>query len=500
MASNAALRVLLVTVVASCLCVLSARSWHRIDVSEGRVNSLSDGAESIMRGLDGPVRVEVFLSRDLPAQFARHTQRIRDTLAEFEAAAKHPFEVVYTDPTDDDEAARRARGLGVGPRETSARSRGKLEAQSTWMGLSLHHGGRELTLPWIESVALFEYELARMLRELQGAPTKATLAVITGHGEPDLVAALADERHPLRPVAQALAEDYALDAVDLASSSTLPGEASVALLFGPQAPLRPEARSALADFVGRGGALAVFPLAAVPDPRTRQVQPAPVDLAELLGPWGVELGTKLIVQRSLNGTLRLPVSIRTAQGPRTVQQPVSSPLVPILRDLDRDHPVSRRLQTAVAPFAVAVRSRDVPGVDVTVLARSEDTSTVGARVESLDPRALKERQASERPGAQPVLVALQGSLPAPDGASPPGTRVVVAGSFEMPLATPGLLLATVDWLAADEQLLGIRPRRSVPALLSLPEGRSADALPFLGTLGVPVLLLLSGFARLRRRR
>lgn len=499
--SNAGLRVALAAIVAICACALSAGSWWRADLSRDGEHTLSDGARTIVGSLEGPVRVEVFLSRDLPVQFARYTQRLQDTLSEFAAAASVPFEVVYTDPTEDEDAQQRARNLGVTPRETSARSRGKLESQVTWLGLSMHHGGSEAVLPFIESVVLLEYELARMLRGLQGGGAKLVLAVVTGHGEPDLVAAMDEERHPLRAVSAALSDDYELVSVDLSKDTELPGEAAVALLMGSQQPLSEAAIGALASFVQRGGGLALFPLGALPNPQTRQVGPAPVDFAPLVGPWGVTIGQRLVVQRGLNGTIRLPITLRTPQGPRQMQQPVSSPLVPILQTLDREHPVTRRLTTVVAPFTVTVDAAEPPpGVTATVLARSAPESTIGADVRSLDPRTLTTPSPEERAGAHPVLLALQGALPGPEGTSPDATRVLIGGSFELPLASPGLLLAAVDWLASDEELLSIRPRMSAPPMLDIPEGKARDVLPLANTVGAPALVLLIGLIRLRWRR
>lgn len=498
---NALLRVLLVGTVAACACALSAGTWWRGDLSRDGEHTLSEGARAIVQSLEGPVRIEVFLSRDLPVQFARYTQRLQDTLSEFEAAASMPFEVHYTDPTDDEDAQTRARNLGVMPRETSARSRGKLESQVTWLGLSMHHAGQEASLPFIESVALLEYELARMLRGLQGNGDKLVLAVVTGHGEPDLVAAMAEERHPLRAVAAALSDDYELVVADLSKDAELPGEAAVALLMGSQQPLSEPAIEALSAFVQRGGGLALFPLGALPNPQTREVGPAPVDFGPLVAPWGVTLGGQLVVQRGLNGTIRLPITLRTPQGPRQMQQPVSSPLVPILRDADRQHAVTRRLSTLVAPFTVTVEATTPhAGVTATVLARSAPESTVGAEVRSLDPRTLATPSPTEVAAAYPVLLALQGPLPGPSGPAPEATRVVIGGSFELPLASPGLLLSTVDWLASDEELLSIRPRMSAPAMLDIPEGRARDLLPLANTVGVPGLVLLLGLLRLRWRR
>lgn len=516
LALNSALTAALLLLLAVPINYLSAARFVRADLTADSEFTLSDSAASIVRSLEAPVTVEVFLSADLPAQFALHTQRLRDKLAEFEAVSRVPFEVRYTDPGEDDEARERARRLGVEPRETSARSRGKVEAQITWLGLSIHYLDGNEVLPFVESTASLEYDLARALRALQTGGAEQVIGFATGHGETDMAAILSEERHPLKPVAQVLDENYELRGVDLSGDTpVVPADIDVLILMGSRAPLGEPALFAVDQFVMRGGAFGLFPYASLPDTRSRQVQPAPVDFDPLLAPWGISIGKELVVDRELNGVIRLPVTIRTPRGALQGEQPVSSPLVPILRELDPEHPITRRIDTVVAPFATALDlagAQALADVQATVLAASNPGSSVGAVIRSLDPRSLAEVQDSERVGSWPVLAAVQGKLasgwaerPAPDGVgypgvpeSPEGTRLLIGTSFELPLANPGLLLGGIDWMAADEVLLGIRPRMSPPPVLEVPE--RASLLRVANVVGVPVLVALFGIFRLRARR
>ncbi len=514
---NSSLTVVLVLVIAVALNFLAASSFARFDLSRGQEFTLSPAARTILRSLESPLKVEVFLSEELPAQFAQHTQGIRDKLAELQAISSQ-VEVRYTDPGEDDEGRQRAQRLGVSPRETSTRSRGKIEAQVTWLGLSLHYGDRHEALPFIDSVALLEYELAKAIRNLQTEQARKVIGCIVGRGEPDLAAVADDGRNPLRALGQVLRESYELKSVKLEDG--IPEEVEILLLMGSQKPFTSGELFAIDQYVMKGGALGLFPLSATPNPMTRQVGPAPVDFAELLDPWGVKIGNQLIVDRELNGVLQLPAVLQTPRGPIRIQQPVSSPLVPVARDLDREHPITRRLQTIAAPFASAldleVAQADAE-VEVSVLVSTSPGSTTGAETASLDPRLLPARNSSEQPGPHPVMAALSGrfrsawlgerpadaKLPGTNDsalqASPPGTRLVIGSSFEMPLANAPLLLAAIDWMAADETLLGIRPHFASPAILKLPEGTRQELLKQANVLGPPLLLALFGFLRLRRR-
>jgi hypothetical protein len=508
-AVNAAVEFAALCVVVICAAWLASGSRARVDLTHDGAFTLADGTVEILRSLQAPIRVEAFLSSDLPPEYRLHTDVVRDKLADFQAASAAPFEVQYTDPGEDEDARKRAIRLGVRSRETTLTTRGKTQKQATWLGLSIHTLDGEVALPFIDNIALLEYELARGLRDLQTGGGTRTLGIATGHGEPDLAGAAGQKRNPLAPVAAALADAYELVAVDL-TAGPVPEAVDALLVLGPRVPLEDDAQWALDQHVMRGGALGVFPLAALPQPQTRMLGPRPVVLDGLLEPWGVAIDEDLVLQRSLNGVLQLPQVLQTAQGPKTVPQQINSPLVPMLRDLDGEHPITRRLDTVVAPFVSPVRAEPPGGTTATVLARSAATSTVGAEVRTLEPKHLRSIQPDETAGAQPVLVALQGALPSafagtgPRGeaglaTAPEGTRVLVGGSFEMPLANPGLLLASIDWLAADEQLLAIRPRMSAPRLLERPEPATVDALRLALVVGWPLLVLGAGLLRLRLR-
>lgn len=519
--NNALLTVLLMAAVAACADYLSLRSFHRFDLTADSEFTLSPAARTIVRSLEAPVQVEVFLSENLPPQFAVHTRAIRDKLSEFQAISAVPFEITYTDPGDDTEAQQRAARLGVQPQQAEIRSRGKLELQQIWIGISVLYRDAQQVLPFVSDTSTLEYDLARELRSAQQGGRKKKIVVATGHGEPDLAAALDDPRNPLRSVAAALTQTYELEAVDLSTATEIPADADIVLEMGAQQPLSDAALFALDQHVMRGGALGLFPLSAVPDPRTRQIQPAPVDFDPLVQPWGITIGDDLVVDRELNGVIRLPVTVRTPLGPAMTQRQVNSPLVPIVRDI-ADHPVTEALESLIVPFAVPIDTASAEGrsdITVTALARSSAHSTVGAPVTSLDPHTLDAVAPSEVAGPYTVLAALEGVLPSgwrdrsapglgideqgsdrtiPE--SPTGTRVVLGTSFEMPLANPGLLYGIVDWMAADETLSAIRPKVTTPAVMEPVTPATQSALRAANVFGVPLLFALLGWVRARSRR
>jgi ABC-type uncharacterized transport system involved in gliding motility auxiliary subunit len=106
-----------------------------------------------------------------------------------------------------------------------------------------------------------------------------------------------------------------------------------------------------------------------------------------------------------------------------------------------------------------------------------------------------------------VGAALLPATPPEDG-GPAGGRIVLVGDADFVknrfIATShqNLVFArnAVDWLAADEGLIGIRTKqRSAPPLLYDSAG-VREAARYLTLIGVPLLFVLVGMARLLRRR
>jgi len=106
---------------------------------------------------------------------------------------------------------------------------------------------------------------------------------------------------------------------------------------------------------------------------------------------------------------------------------------------------------------------------------------------------------------RPVAAAV---LPRGEGAPETGGRIVLVGDAD--LVTNRFVARSrenavfarnaIDWLAADESLIGIRAKqRAAPPLLYDSAG-ARDAAKYLTLVGVPLLFVIIGLIRLARRR
>ena len=62
----------------------------KIDLTEGKAQTLSDGTRKLLRGLDAPVKVKLYISRGeqaMPVQLRSFAQRVEDLAREFKSVA-----------------------------------------------------------------------------------------------------------------------------------------------------------------------------------------------------------------------------------------------------------------------------------------------------------------------------------------------------------------------------------------------------------------------------
>jgi ABC-2 type transport system permease protein len=356
---------------------------------------------------------------------------------------------------------------------------------------------------------------------------------------------------------QALAENYEVEPVDLASGRVTDA-IEVLVLAGP-VELGDKERRAVDQFVMRGGALVLLGGRFRLDLAGGQlaVQPVATGLEALLSGWGVEVQPKLVLDEQ-NDSFPIPVSRDLGNGMVVREmQLLPYPFFARVTDgLSDDNPATAPLNGAIFHWAspVVVTRKDGEGAPaVEILARSSDRTWLqGTTVIQPDFRIFPgngfgrpdKLEAAEQ-GARDLAVALTGSFPSlaarqakdaaakPDGAapdggkdaaaerlleqSPPGTRVVVIGSssfvsdevIELSRSTGSehilndvqLVQNLVDWAVADTDLLTIRSRGNYTRTLDVPEAeRGRWELINYGLVALGLAGVIGGAALRRRSR
>jgi ABC-type uncharacterized transport system involved in gliding motility auxiliary subunit len=523
----------------------------RIDLTRNGLFSLSEGSERLASSLGDRVEITAYFTENLPPPFNATERQVRDLLSEYAAASDGQIVVRFVNP-DDDASQQAARADGVQPVAHQKIEEDQVAVVEGYRGMVLRHLDQSRTIPVIQDTTGLEYTITSAIKELVGERTP--IGVVGGHGSPNLTQGLTS--------LQSVLSLYDVREVDV--SEEIDPSLAALLIVGPQEPFTDDELRRIDQYVMRGGSLGVFGGALAVD-LAGQTGPSarPVDsrLGGLLNPWGVELGSEIVADAQCS---RAPM-----RGPLGLQVLVPYPPIPVLQ-LDEDqlqHPVMFRLASPMLPFVAPLQVGEAPeGASLTVLARSSDDSwTMSGQTIALEPRNPREWEMSAEAGPFDLMVAIEGKLPSAYAApinedaadaiqTPPfsegevrvlviGTSTFVEDSFMPPRPPQGevqmnaalaLALNSIDWLAADSDLVAIRAKTIEEPALDIPdsvlaaedsvlvaaeegdevalqsgleERRAAieswdakkSSYRWLNTLGIPLLVALFGLFRWRRR-
>lgn len=445
--ANAALSLILLAGLLAAVNYLANRHHLRRDLTANRTYSLADQTRRVLEELDRDVQVIAFYRAGDAA-----AEPIEDLLKEYaDLSPRLRYEIV--DPDRQPGRARRYPDVTYGVTVIDA-------------------GERTERMDGADEEALTN-ALIKVTRA-----EKKRIGFVSGHGEHDPTTTDEGGYSALRTRLED--QGYEVEVVNLAPVTAVPAGFRVLVLAGAKKALLPNERQAIAAFLAGGGSALVL---ADPDPGVAE--------ADLVAPYGVELGDDLIVDVSGVGRLFgadefLPMGLEY-----------------------RTHPLTERFNlTTLYPQARSVRAAAAPpaGTEVDELVFTAPASWAEASPDRR-PVLLDEK---DRQGPVCVLVAaarpVAGDSAASGGERRRDARLVVAGDSDFcsnGYASFGgnldLALNALSWLAEDEGLIAIRPRDREDRRVLLTEGQ-AMATGSILILGLPLAAVAAGIVVWWRRR
>src|SRR5436190_20797335 len=96
----------------------------RIDLTQGRLYTLSEGTRAVLGKLESPVKIRLYFSQsDIPLPIKAYGRRVEDLLAEFRQAGRGKVAVEKLDPQPDSDAEDSANLEGVEAQVTRSEER-----------------------------------------------------------------------------------------------------------------------------------------------------------------------------------------------------------------------------------------------------------------------------------------------------------------------------------------------------------------------------------------
>lgn len=390
--------------------VLSAFN-ARIDLTDGKVYTLSDGTRAVLAKLQAPVKIRLYFSQsdpNVPLAIKGFGRRVEDLLAEYRAAAQGKVIIEKLDPQPDSDAEDSASLDGVEAQTLNTGDR-------FYLGLAVSFADQKSSIPAIamDRERLLEYDITRAIARTTQTD-KPVIGVMSpmplfgGPGIPQMGMPPSDKQ----VLISELERDFKVKRIPMSSKEIDP-DVKVLLVVHPRG-IGDEAQYAIDQFVMRGGKLI-----AMLDPYAYfdQVPGGPQgpqggtqsNLDKLMKAWGLTLDQTKIVS---------DMNFMTGQGAR------SMPTILSLNDkaYDRNDVATSRLGGILLPFAGVFTGTPAAGLKQTVLWHSSTYSQM------VDPNvALQQRGDQAVAGFKPsntempLAVRLTGKFKSafPEGAPQP---------------------------------------------------------------------------------
>lgn len=247
----------------------AASVWHsRIDLTNENRFTLSDASVKLLRKLNEPVTVEVFLKGHYPSGFRKLSASTQDVLREFKEVAGNKIQYRFISPDETlpgtsvkygDTLA----GIGLFPINLTSQVEQGQQQQFVYPFALVHYKDKSIPVtlyqgktPLINfqelsgAEALLEYNFINAISKVTQL-TKPTVAYAMGNGEPnDIRIYDLMERY--------LKADYDLQACNLVDDPFIPGDFKVLLVVKPTLPFTEAQKLKLDQYVMNGGKILWF--------------------------------------------------------------------------------------------------------------------------------------------------------------------------------------------------------------------------------------------------
>ncbi len=509
-ASSAATFFLIVAILLV-LNLISVNLFARLDLTQGKVFSLSKASKDVMRNLDDRLIIKVYFTRDLPPPYNSHARYLKDQLEDYQAYAGGKLKLEMIDPNEEKELE--AQRYGIPPLQVNALKDDKIEIKKVYMGLVLLFEDKKEVIPVVQNISGLEYDLTSAIKRLSTRiPT--SIGFLVGKDGPDL-------ETELTYLNQALNRHYEIKKINLDEGEKIPGSVRVLIILGPKKQLSEYERFWIDQFLMKGGKLAFLLNQMDVDIQQATAEKLNLGLEEYLENYGIKINDDLVIDMQCNR-----IGVTQQQGSYSVQNIINYPFFPVATDFNKNSLIVKDLGTVSFNFVSSLDSSlaSSRGIRFDPLVRSSKSS--GVQVAPFEINPFREFNREDFfPGSLILAATLQGSfqsnfsdkdvseIEAEVGfvdsilTQSPETRMVVAADADFIKdrnlrGTDNLsfFLNMVDWLSQDEVLIAIRSKQVSPRPLKQLSSGTKKSIKYGSTFGLPFLVIVFGVVRWQIRR
>jgi gliding-associated putative ABC transporter substrate-binding component GldG len=497
--------------------LIGLRIFTRADLTEDKIYTLSRASKNVVANLEDRLTVKAYFTKDLPSPYNANSRYVNDALEDYRSYSRGKFVFEFVDPADEAKLEEEAQRYRVQPVQVNVMEKDNVQLKKAYMGLVLIYGDKHETIPLVQDVQNFEYEMTSAIKRVV-ADKLPRVGFLGGFGIPDA-------GKDMRNIVSALSKHYEVMPVStLQGNNLIDSELDVLCIIQPKEPLDDWTKFCIDQFVMRGGKVGWFLNKVKADVQTSTASGMQLNLDDMTRQYGFTVANNLVCD--LNSSM---INVQQQQGFFMITNVVRYPAFPRITDINRQMPMVKDLQelTLFFPSSIDTIPSGKNKVTFTPLFQSSEATRVQAGRFDINPMtpARKEDYAA---GRKMLGVAMAGDfasafqgrpVPRPTDSTAmapavqvlehsPETRMVVIGDgnfvqgqFAQGGANQILFLNAVDWLSQDSDLMTIRAREAAirPLKPDISDG-TKRTVKYANMFGPPVLVLALGMFRWTMRR
>jgi gliding-associated putative ABC transporter substrate-binding component GldG len=512
--SNLAVVIAIVIVVN----LIGLRLFTRVDLTEKKIYTLSPASRHTVADLNDRLTVKAYFTKNLPPPYNANWSYIEDVLRDYSSYSHGKFVYEQVDPADGAKLEEEAQRYRIQPAQVNVMEKDNIQVKKVYMGLVLIYGDKHETIPLIQDVQNFEYEMTSSIKRLTSAKIPK-VGFLSGFGTPDL-------GQDMRQVAVGLSKHYEVVPVSTQNGNSLiDPDIDVLLIVQPKEALDDWTKFCIDQFIMRGGKVGWFINKVKADINSSVASGLRLGIDEMTRRYGFVVGDNIV--NDLNASM---INVQQQQGQFMIQNMVRYPCFPHITEINKQNPMVKDLPELALFFPSSVDTLPPAGgkVQYIPLFTSSDYTKVQAGRFDINPMAQARRE--EYTGGKKLFgVAMLGTFnsvftgrqaphPTDSTAMPaavdvrvesPQTRMVVIGDgnfVQGQFAQNGgpdqiMFLNAVDWLSQDNDLMSIRSREAAirPLKENISDG-TKQTVKYADMFLPPALVLLLGLFRWTAKR
>jgi gliding-associated putative ABC transporter substrate-binding component GldG len=452
--------------------------FFRIDLTNGKIYSLSKPSKRLVSSLDEPVYIRAIFSKVLPEQFRFIRIYVEDLLKEYRQSSRGKVKFEFIDPLQPNAklSQQEVHSMGIPPIEFSVVEKDKFEVKKGYMGLALLYKDKKEIIPVISNIEMLEYDITSAIKRLT-TKQKKVLGVVNVHR---CDALSGEDYYEFKEQIQKL---YDIKQVDLSTTSLQQTDAL--LVISPKENFDDKELFYLDQYILSGK-----PCAFLIDRYNINIQSFWAtkiysNIFDFISNYGVEFfDDGLIVDYQCQ-----KVSLRTQQGFLAMESIVDYPFMPIITNMNKNHPLTKNVSQTVFSFASPLKIKSgLKDITYTILMETSKYSFLKKDIFSINPLTVDFRMdKSAQKGPFIVAVELKGkfssyfsddekfkklqiNVPERLKESKTDSRILVFSSGFFAQKETTFLGNIIDYLLQEYEIVSIRSKKVVPsAIKPLPD-------------------------------